>query len=222
MTSKITFVDPAVAAYIAEHTEAPTELEQRLIDETAAMANAGMQIGFPQGAFMALLTRLLQPATVVEIGVFTGYSALKVAQELRDDATLIACDLSAEWTSIAKPYWHEAGVADRIDLRIGPASETLAALPPELIVDMAFIDADKTGYRDYLEHLVPHLRPGSVVLVDNVLWGGSIIDESDQSPDTIALREFNDAVLADPRLDVALLPIGDGLSMITLKTTALK
>lgn len=217
MTSKITFVDPAVATYIAAHTEAPTALEQRLIDETATMVYAGMQIGFPQGQFMAMLTRLLRPTTVIEIGVFTGYSALKVAQELRDDATLIACDLSEEWTSIGRPYWQEAGVADRIDLRIGPAADTLAALPSDLVVDMAFIDADKTGYLGYLEELIPHLRPGSVVLVDNVLWSGSVADAKDQEVDTIALREFNAAVLADERLDVALLPIGDGLSMITLK-----
>ena len=216
MSSKITFLDPAIAAYIGAHTTPPSELEQRLIDATQAMPESMMQIGFPQARFMALLTRLLVPTTVVEIGVFTGYSALVVAQELTTDATLIACDISDEWTSIGRPFWQEAGVADRIDLRIGPASDTLAVLPAETRVDLAFIDADKTGYLGYVEQLIPLLHDRSVVLVDNVLWDGDVADESASGTSTIALREFNDAMVADDRLDVALLPIGDGLSMITL------
>lgn len=219
MTSHIAFLTPAVADYIGAHTTAPTELEQRLIDETQSMPHANMQISFAQGQFMALLTRLLQPTTVVEIGVFTGYSALKVAQELSGDARLIACDISEEWTAVGRPYWEQAGVADRIDLRIAPAAETLAALPEDLAVDLAFIDADKTGYLNYLQLLIPHLRERSVVLVDNVLWDGNVTDDDDQSDDTVALREFNAAVVADPRLDVALLPVGDGISMITLTRT---
>ena len=216
MTSEIAFIDPAVAMYVAAHTTAPSEIEQRLIDETQSMAAAQMQIGFPQARFMALLTRLLQPTTVIEIGVFTGYSALVVAQELSDDATLIACDISDEWTSIGKPYWEQAGVSDRIDLRIGRAALTLDALPPGTTVDLAFIDADKRGYQGYLEQLIPMMHERSVLLVDNVLWDGYVANPADQSDDTVALRAFNDAVLADDRVDVALLPIGDGLSMITL------
>ena len=216
MTSDIAFLDPAVASYLSAHTTAPTEIEQRLIDTTQAMPAAQMQIGFPQARFMALLARILQPKLVVEIGVFTGYSALVVAQELAEDATLLACDISDEWTSIGKPYWAEAGVADRIDLRIGRAGNTLAELPAGTQVDMAFIDADKTGYQGYLEQLIPMLHERSVVLVDNVLWDGQVVDEADDTEDTVALRAFNDAMLADPRVDVALLPIGDGLSMITL------
>ncbi len=216
MTSDIAFLDPAVAAYLSTHTTAPTALEERLIAETQAMKWAQMQIGFPQARFMALLARILQPKTVVEVGVFTGYSALVVAQELTDDATLIACDISEEWTSIGKPYWEEAGVADRIDLRIAPASETLEALPADTSVDMAFIDADKTGYLGYLNQLIPLMNARSVVLVDNVLWDGHIVDHADQSDDTVALRAFNAAMLAEDRVDVALLPVGDGVSMITL------
>jgi len=216
MTSKITFLDAGVGAYIATHTTAPTELEQRLIAETQSRPYAGMQIGFPQARFMAQLARLLQPKTVIEVGVFTGYSALVVAQELGDDATLIACDVSEEWTSVGRPFWEEAGVADRIDLRIAPASQTLAALPEGMQFDMAFIDADKTGYLGYLEQLIPRMHAGSVVLVDNVLWDGGVVDDSDQSADTVALREFSAAMMSDTRVDVALLPIGDGLSMITL------
>lgn len=219
MTSNIAFLEPAVAAYLGAHSTPPSALEQRLIDATAALPEARMQIGFPQARFMALLARVLRPTTVVEIGVFTGYSALVVAQELDPGATLIACDISDEWTSIGRPYWAEAGVDDRIDLRLGPAAETLDALAPDLAVDLAFVDADKTGYLGYLERLIPRMHRTSVVLVDNVLWNGRIVDDSDQSADTVALREFNDAVLSDDRVDVALLPIGDGLSMITLART---
>jgi len=175
-----------------------------------------MQIGFPQARFMGLLTRLMRPKLVIEIGVFTGYSALVVAQELDADATLLACDISDEWTSIGRAFWEEAGVADRIDLRIAPASETLAAIPPDSRFDLAFIDADKTGYHGYLNQLIPLMHERSVVLVDNVLWDGRILDPSDQTDDTVALRAFNDAMVADDRVDVALLPVGDGLSMITL------
>jgi len=216
VTSKITFIDSSIAAYIADHTTAPSDLEQRLIDKTQSMQYAVMQIGFPQARFMAMLARLLRPKTVIEIGVFTGYSALVVAQELSADATLIACDISDEWTSVGVPFWEEAGIADRIDLRIAPAAETLASLPVDTRVDLAFIDADKTGYLGYVEQLIPMMHERSVILVDNVLWDGQIVDASDQGESTVALREFNDAVMADARLDVALLPIGDGLSMITL------
>lgn len=209
------FLDAAVAGYIGAHTTPPSELEQRLIDQTLAMEYGQMQIGFPQARFMAMLTRLLRPSTVIEVGVFTGYSALVVAQQLTGDAKLIACDISDEWTSIGRPYWEEAGVADRIDLRIGPAADTLAALPNDLSVDLAFVDADKTGYLGYLEQLIPRMHERSVVLVDNVLWSGRVAAEADQTADTVALREFNAAMLADERVQVALLPIGDGLSMIT-------
>lgn len=216
MTSDIAFLDPAVAGYLAAHTSPPTELEQRLIDETQSMKYSMMQIGFPQARFMALLTRILRPQLVIEVGVFTGYSALVVAQELANDATLIACDISEEWTAVGRRYWKEAGVADQIDLRIGPASDSLATLPNDTQVDLAFIDADKTGYHSYLNQLIPLMHERSVVLVDNVLWDGEIVNDQDQSDDTVALRAFNAAMVADDRVDVALLPIGDGLSMITL------
>jgi caffeoyl-CoA O-methyltransferase len=219
MTSDIAFLDRNVGRYLGAHTTPPTPLEQRLIEKTGALQHGQMQIGFPQARFMALLARVLAPRTVIEIGVFTGYSALVVAQELAPEATLIACDVSEEWTAIGRPFWEEAGVAERIDLRIGPASETLSRLPADTSVDLAFIDADKTGYLGYVEQLIPMMHAGSVVLVDNVLWDGQIVDESDDRPNTLALREFNDAVLAYRRLDVALLPIGDGLSFITLART---
>lgn len=216
MTSQIAFLDDSVAHYLADHTTAPTAIEQELIDETQRLAHAAMQIGHPQAQFMTMLTRLLRPKLVVEIGTFTGYSALVVARALQPGAKLIACDVSQEWTSLGRPYWERAGVADRIDLRIAPASETLAGFEAGTTVDMAFIDADKTGYIGYFEQLVPLLSETGVILVDNVLWDGQIVDLEDHRADTVALREFNDHVLADDRVDVALLPIGDGLSMITL------
>lgn len=215
MTSDIAFLDRAVGRYLTAHTTPPSDLQQRLIDQTQGMPNAGMQIGHPQAQFMAMLTRLLRPETVVEIGTFTGYSALVVAEALVGDARLIACDVSEKWTAIGRPYWEEAGVADRIDLRIGPASETLSAFEPGTRVDMAFIDADKSGYIGYFEQLVPMLGERGVILVDNVLWDGQVVDPDDDRPDTVALRRFNDHVLADPRVDVVLLPVGDGVSMIT-------
>lgn len=220
MTSRIAFLDEAVAGYVAAHTTAPTELEQRLIDETQELARAAMQIGHPQAQFMTMLTAVLRPRLVVEIGTFTGYSTLVVAKALAPDATLIACDVSTEWTSIGRRYWEEAGVADRIDLRLGPAADTLAALDPGTTVDLAFVDADKPGYIGYFEQLVPLLAPRGVILVDNVLWDGQVVDAADQSRDTVALRAFNAHVLADARVDVALLPVGDGLSMITLAEPA--
>ena len=216
MTSHIAFLDPGVADYLAAHTTPPSPLEQRLIDETQQLPQAGMQIGPPQARFMAMLTGLLQPRLVVEIGVFTGYSALVVAQALPPAARLIACDVSEQWTAVGRRYWAEAGVADRIDLRIGPAADTLAGLPAGTEVDLAFIDADKTGYIGYFEQLVPLLSPRGAILVDNVLWDGQVVDHRDQRADTEALRRFNAHVLGDPRVQVALLPVGDGLSMITL------
>ncbi len=216
MANSIDLIDTSVAGYIAANTTAPSPIEQRLIDETARLTNSGMQIAPAQARFMSLLTRALRPRLAIEIGTFTGYSALVVAQALRAEATLLACDVSEEWTTIGRRYWVEAGVADRIDLRIGPAGDTLAALPADTSVDLAFIDADKTGYLGYFEQLVPLLSERGVILVDNVLWSGRVVGDADTSADTVALRAFNAHVHADPRVDVALLPIGDGLSMISL------
>ncbi len=217
MTSDIAFLADGIGDYVNAHSTRPTELEQRLIDETHTMGGvARMQIGPAQARFMALLARVLQPQVVVEIGTFTGYSALAVANELPSGATLIACDLSDTWTAIGRPYWEEAGVADRIDLRLGPAADTLAAFDDDLQVDLAFIDADKPGYWGYLEQLHPHLHDRSIVLVDNVLWDGQILDADDDSADTVALRDFNERVRNDSRFDVSLLPVGDGISFITL------
>jgi caffeoyl-CoA O-methyltransferase len=216
MTSEIAFLDPAVAEYAAAHSTPPDPVQQQLIDTTQAMAShASMQIGAHQGAFMSILTTALRPRLAIEIGTFTGYSALAIARAMPPGGRLVCCDRSEQWTDIGRAAWEQAGVSDRIEVRIGPALETLRELPADTQVDLAFIDADKTEYVDYFEELVPRLAPTGVILVDNVLWDGQVVNPTDQSASTTALRRFNSHVLADERVEVALLPIGDGLSVIS-------
>jgi caffeoyl-CoA O-methyltransferase len=173
-----------------------------------------MQIAPEQGAFMTSLVAALNAQTIVEIGTFTGYSTLCLARGLRAGGRVIACDVSDEWTSIGREAWERAGVADRIDLRLGPAIDTIRAMPLEPFVDLAFIDADKGGYLAYFEELMPQMRPDAVSLVDNVLWSGRVIDPEATDDDTEAIRTFNATVAADSRVQVAMLPISDGLSFI--------
>ena len=216
MSRDSAFVEEKAALYAAAHSLPPTEVQRELIAETAALGRvAGMQIGPLQGAFMTVLSTALRPRLAVEVGTFTGYSALCVASALEPGAQLICCDVSEEWTSIARRHWERAGVADRIDLRIGPALDTLRALPPEPLIDLAFIDADKTSYPDYYEEIFTRLSPGGVILVDNVLWGGAVADRASGDETTEALRAFNDHVATDTRAISVMLPIGDGLTMIT-------
>jgi caffeoyl-CoA O-methyltransferase len=153
----------------------------------------------------------------VEVGTFTGYSSLCIARGLAPGGRLICCDVSEEWTSIGRRHWEQAAVADRIDLRIAPAVETLRALPKEPSIDLAFIDADKSHYLDYYEEIVERVRPNGVVLVDNVLWSGRVLDQEAKDDDTVAIRAFNDHVVADDRVDVVMLPIGDGLTLARKK-----
>jgi len=150
----------------------------------------------------------------VEVGTFTGYSTLAIARGLAEGGRVVACDVSEEWTAIARRFWEKAGVADRIDLRIGPAAETLRALPADPPLDFAFIDADKTGYATYLERILERMRPGGLVAVDNVLWGGSVVDPEAQGDDVKAIRAFNDAVRDDDRVDCVMLPVADGLTLL--------
>ncbi len=186
----------------------------RLRAETATMPRAQMQIAPDQGAFMQMLVRLTGARNCLEVGVFTGYSALAVALVLPDDGHLTACDISVEYTAIARRYWHEAGVDKKIDLRIGPALKTLDVLISEDrtgTYDFAFIDADKASYDGYYERALKLLRPGGLVAVDNMLWGGSVVDAAKSDPDIAAIRALNKKVGADTRVDVSLLPVGDGL-----------
>ncbi len=208
-------LDPALLAYLVAHGAPPDEVQRRLIARTAELGPlAMMQISPEQGAFMTLITRAIGARRAIEIGTFTGYSALAIARGLAEDGALLCLDLSEEWTALAREFFAQAGVAGRIEIRLGPAAETLAALPERADFDLAFIDADKTGYANYLELLYPRLRDGGLVLVDNVLWNGQVINTADQSDDTVALRAFNDAAVLDPRFDCAMLPLADGLTLL--------
>ena len=205
-----------IHAYLLDHSSPVDEIQQDLIAETQALGGISiMQIAPEQGTFMTMFTRLVRARDAVEIGTFTGYSSLAIARGLPADGTLLCCDVSDEWTAMARRYWDRAGVADKIRLEIGPAAETLAALPTTEQFDLAFIDADKPGYIAYYEELVPRLRPGGVILVDNVLFHGGVIDADNHDANVVAIRAFNDHVRADDRVDTAMLAIGDGLTFIS-------
>lgn len=211
------WLDASIATYIAQHAAQPDELQLALIAETAERTGdlAGMQISPDQGALLALFVGLSAARNVVEVGTFTGYSALAMARALPEDGRLLCCDVSKEWTDIARRYWELAGVADRITLRLAPAIETLHALPIDEPIDLAYLDADKTGYAAYYEEVLVRLRPNGVILVDNTLWSGKVArPPAPGDEDTFALQAFNDRVAADQRVESYLLPIGDGLTLI--------
>jgi caffeoyl-CoA O-methyltransferase len=204
-----------IHAYMTGHSTAIDDIQQDLIAETADLGGISvMQVSPEQGAFMTMFTQLIRARDAVEIGTFTGYSSLAIARGLPTDGHLLCCDVSEEWTGTARRYWERAGVADRITLEIGPAAETLAALPAEEQFDLAFIDADKPGYITYYEEILTRLRPNGVILVDNVLFGGGVIDPDVTDDSTQGIRDFNDHVVADDRVDCVMLAIGDGLSFI--------
>ena len=214
MTPKSDYLSPALQEYLIAHSAPADAVLADLAAETAELGRiAGMQIAPEQGAFMGVLTRLVAPQFAVEVGTFTGYSALCVARALPAGGRLLCCDVNEEWTAMARRHWERAGVADRIDLVLAPAAETLRALPSEPCIDLAFIDADKGGYITYWEEIVARLRPRGVVLVDNVLWAGRVVDATNTEEDTVAIRAFNDHVLADKRVEVVMLPVADGLTM---------
>jgi caffeoyl-CoA O-methyltransferase len=200
--------------YIVAHSTPPDEVQQRLIDETATLGRAsGMQTAAEQGTFMTVLAHIIGARNAIEVGTFTGYSALAVARALPDDGHLLCCDVSEEWTAVARRYWAEAGVDHKIELRLGPALDTVRALPATEQFDLAFIDADKENYPAYTTELIPRLRPGGVLLVDNVLWSGRVADPDADDPSLKAIRATNDALAADERLEVVMLPIADGLTL---------
>jgi len=202
--------------YLVDHSVREHPVLSQLRAETAKLPHAGMQIGADQGQFMALLAKLIGARRCIEVGVFTGYSSLAVALALPDDGRIIACDVSEEWTAIARRHWEKAGVAKKIDLRLGRATATLDQLLAEGgegRYDFAFIDADKTSYRDYFERCLRLLRANGLIAIDNTLWSGDVADPSNTKPDTVALRELNDALHRDERVDIALLPLGDGVTL---------
>lgn len=216
MTPKSYFLDSDTHEYLLAHAAPVDEVQQWLIDVTAndLPNSVSMQISPEQGAFMTLLTQVLNVSQAVEVGTFTGYSSLSIARGLAPGGQLICCDISDEFTRYAREAWQRARVADRIDLRIAPALDTLEALPSEPHIDLAFIDADKVNYANYYEALLPRMRPNGVILVDNTLWSGRLTDATDTSADTLALRAFNALVAADERVESLILTIGDGLTFI--------
>jgi caffeoyl-CoA O-methyltransferase len=196
------------------HGTPPDDVQRALIEETAKLGGvAAMQVAPEQGTFLMLLVRTIGARRAVEVGTFTGYSSLCIARGLPPDGHLLCCDVSEEWTAIAREYWRRAGVEDRIELRIAPALETLASLPDDSTIDFAFIDADKPNYRNYYEALLPRVRPNGVIGVDNVLWSGLVIDRKADDDNTRAIKEFNDFLAADDRVDVVMLPLADGLTL---------
>jgi caffeoyl-CoA O-methyltransferase len=210
------FLSSAVHTYLVDHGIPPDDVQRWLIDETRTRVpdRAMMQIAPEQGAFMTVLTAAIGATRAVEVGTFTGYSALCIARGLGADGRLVCCDISEEWTAIARDAWARAGVADRIDLRIAPAIETLRDLPADEPIDLAFIDADKESYAAYYEQLLTRLRPNGVIMVDNTLWMGAVVDDSITDDSTKAIRAFNDMVAADDRVDTAMVAVGDGLTVI--------
>ncbi len=206
----------ALYDYILSVSLREADVLRRLREETARMPLAIMQIAPEQGQFMALIVELIGAKRTLEVGVFTGYSSLAVALVLPDDGHITACDVSEEWTAIARRYWAEAGVADKVDLRLAPAIETLDALLVDGQAgsyDFAFIDAEKTEYADYYERVLQLLRQGGLVAVDNVLWNGAVADPDDDREDTNAIRAFNEKLHADDRVSLSLLPLADGLTL---------
>ena len=216
MTGKTIRMDDALYDYLLRVSLREPPLWAQLREETARLPMARMQIAPEQGQFMGLLTRILGVARALEVGVFTGYSSLCVADAMADHGRLIACDTNAEWTAMARRFWQAAGVAQRIDLRLAPALQTMDALLAQGDAgqfDLVFIDADKSNYDGYYERALQLLRPGGVVLVDNVLWSGQVADPKQQDEDTRAIRALNDKIHADQRVDISLLPMADGLTL---------
>ena len=188
----------------------------RLRERTAPMPMSQMQIGAEQGAFMALLVKLIGAKRILEIGTFTGYSSTAMALALPDDGRITCLDVSREWTDVAREAWADAGVAEKVELRLAPATETLPTLDDDSF-DMAFIDADKPGYDDYYEGCLRVVRAGGVILIDNVLWSGAVADPSNNDENTLIMRALNEKVAADERVDHVLLPIGDGLTLARVR-----
>ena len=216
MANKTLGLTNALHAYLVEHSVREAEILKRLRAETAQDSMSMMQIGPEQGQFMQLLVRLMGAKKCLEIGVFTGYSSLAIALVLPPQGRIVACDVSEKWTAIARKYWQEAGVADKIDLRIAPALATL----DELLAsgkagsfDFIFIDADKVNYLNYYGRALELARTGGLIAVDNTLWGGKVLDRASKSEETDGIRKFNERLRDDPRVHPSLLPIGDGLTL---------
>jgi caffeoyl-CoA O-methyltransferase len=212
---KFTSLTPELYEYVIAHGHNHDPLLAELANETAQALGslALMQISPEQGTLLTILVRAIQARHAIELGTFTGYSAICIARGLPPDGTLLCCDVNAEWTSMARRYWEKAGLSHKITLRLAPAMDTLRALPANQSFDFAFIDADKTNQLAYYEAILTRLRPNGLILIDNVLWGGAVVNRADHGSDTRKIRELNDFLVKDHRVDVAMLPIADGLTI---------
>ena len=216
MSKKYLTLTDSIYGYLQAVSVREPEVLKRLREETASMPNSTMQISPDQGQFMALLVQLINASKTLEVGVFTGYSSLSVALALPPDGKVIACDVSDEYTQVARRYWAEAGVAEKVSLRLAPALETLDSLINEGqagTFDFAFIDADKGNYDGYYERALKLVRKGGLISIDNVLWGGKVADDNAQDADTVAIRALNEKLLDDQRVSLSLVPIADGLTL---------
>jgi caffeoyl-CoA O-methyltransferase len=217
-TEKFTRLSADLYAYAVAHGNNQDPLLRELAAETAALGQISMmQIAEEQGTFMGILAAAIGARSCVEVGTFTGYSAICVARALPPDGRMLCCDVNESWTAIARRYWEKAGVAGKITLKVAPALDTLRALPPQTSFDFAFVDADKTNYRNYYEEILKRMRPSGLILIDNVLWNGNVIDPTDNNENTVAIRALNDFIAADRRVEAVMLPIADGLTIARKK-----
>jgi len=212
---KFVILDAKLYDYVVAHGHNADPLLAELAEETASKLGrvAGMQIAPEQGTLMTMLARIVGARRAIEVGTFTGYSSICIARALPADGNLLCCDVNEEWTAIARHYWHEAAVVDRITLKLAPALDTLRGLPLQENFDFAFIDADKANYRNYYEEILRRTRSGGLILIDNVLWSGEVLNPSNRTADTRAIRELNDFLAQDQRVDVVMLAVADGLTI---------
>ena len=215
MTRRSEQISLHLNAYLTAHSTPPDAVLRELATETAERYpnEVGLQVAPELGTFLTLLTRLARARTAIEVGTFTGYSSICLARGLAESGKLLCCDVSQEWTSVARKYWEKAGLADRIELRIGSALDTIRALPQEEQFDVAFIDADKLSYPKYWGELVPRVRSGGVIMVDNTFSHGRVLDAGNDNPSVIAVRAMNDLAAADERVELVMVPIGDGVTV---------
>jgi caffeoyl-CoA O-methyltransferase len=215
MTRRSEQISLHLNAYLTAHSTPPDAILRELASQTAERYpnDISMQIAPEEGAFLTLMARISRARSAIEVGTFTGYSSICIARGLGDGGRLLCCDISEEWTSVARKYWEKAGLTSRIELRLGPALDTLRALPDEELFDLAFIDADKISYPRYWTEIVPRVRRGGVIMVDNTFSHGRVLDAGNDNPSVIAVRAMNDLAAADERVELIMVPLGDGLTV---------
>jgi caffeoyl-CoA O-methyltransferase len=217
-SDKFLRLDQQLYDYVIAHGHNGDSILRDLAEETRTLGRiSGMQIAPEQGTMMGILARTIGAKSAIEVGVFTGYSSISIARALPPDGKLLCLDVNEVWTSIARRYWERAGLSGKITLKLAPAVETLRALPASHTFDFAFVDADKTNYRTYYEEILKRLRANGLLLIDNVLWNGKVIDSSDTSEDTAAIRELNDFIAIDTRVEAVMIPVADGITIVRKK-----